>query len=59
MDKTKLERVKVYINEKGKRVLKKALLLKENPKTILVILSNGNIIKRNKERDLKRRGKSG
>jgi hypothetical protein len=52
MDKTKLPRVKVYINHKGRRVVKKALVLKENDKTIWVVFSDGNIVKRHKYRDV-------
>lgn len=52
MDKTKLEKTVVYFNENGKRVAKKVLLIKENPKTILVMLPDNTIIKRNKNRDL-------
>ena len=53
MDKTQLEHIKIYMNYKGRRVLTKALLLRENKKSIWIILRDGNIVKRNKKRDLK------
>jgi hypothetical protein len=52
MDKTKLNKAKVYFNENGKRVPRKVLVLKENPKTIWVVLVDNKIVKRNKKRDL-------
>ena len=49
------ERIKVYINKGSKRKLVKALLIKENNKTFWVRLKDGNKIKRNKRRDLRRK----
>jgi len=53
VDKSKLEHIKIYINRKGKRKLTKALIVKENAKTVWVVLKDGNIIKRHKKRDIK------
>jgi len=47
-----MQKVKVYVNKDGKRRLTKAILLKENKKTIIVKLKGGNIVKRHKTKDL-------
>jgi len=47
-----MQKIKVYINKNGRRQLTKAILIKENKKTVIVKLKGGNIIKRNKVKDL-------
>ena len=55
MQKEKLEqRIKVYLNKGQHRKLNKARLIKENDKSVWARLKDGNIIKRNKKRDLRR-----
>lgn len=45
--------MKIYLNDKeGKRQVVEATLVADRPTTILVKLPDGNIIKRNKKRDL-------
>ena len=49
-----MQKIKVYINKDGKRQLTKAILIKENKKTVIVKLKGGKIIKRNKIKDIKK-----
>ena len=45
--------MKIYLNDKdGKRQVVDAELIRENSLTVLVKLIDGNVIKRNKKRDL-------
>jgi hypothetical protein len=50
-----VNKVKVLVNDrenKGKRIVLEADLIQERATTILVKLPDGNVVKRNKKRDL-------